>query len=40
MWVRRSVYRILVGKPEGRRPLGSRKHGEANNTKMNLKEIG
>jgi len=22
MWARRAVYRVLVGKPEGRRPLG------------------
>ena len=22
MWERRSVYRVLVGKPEGNRPLG------------------
>jgi len=25
--VRRGVYRVLVGKPEGRRPLGRPRHG-------------
>ena len=25
MWERRGVYRVLVGKPEGRRPLGRHK---------------
>jgi hypothetical protein len=31
---------ILVGKPEGRRPLGRPRHRWADNTKMDLREIG
>jgi hypothetical protein len=26
MWERRGLYRILVGKPEGKRPLGRSMH--------------
>jgi hypothetical protein len=36
---RRNTYRILVGKPEGRRPLGRPTHGWENNIKMDLREI-
>jgi len=37
---RKGVYRVLVGKPEGKRPLGrSRRRGE-NNLKMDFKEVG
>jgi len=40
MGERRSVYRVLVGKPEGNRPLGrTRRRGE-NNIKMTLQEVG
>jgi hypothetical protein len=36
---RRDVYRVLVGKPEGKRPLGrSRRRWE--NIKMNRQEVG
>jgi hypothetical protein len=36
----RGVYRILVGRPEGRRPLGrSMRRGE-DNIKMDLQEVG
>jgi hypothetical protein len=35
----RSVYRILVGKPEGKRPLGRPRCRWENNIKMDLKEI-
>jgi hypothetical protein len=31
---------ILVGKPEGKRPLGRQRCGRVNNIKMNLKELG
>jgi hypothetical protein len=31
--------RILVGKPEGKRPLGKPRRMWVNNIKMNLKEI-
>jgi hypothetical protein len=34
------VYRILVGNPEGKRPLGRPKHSWVDSIKMNLREIG
>jgi hypothetical protein len=37
---RRDVYRILVGKPEGKRPLVSPLHRWKNNIKMDLQELG
>jgi hypothetical protein len=37
---RRGSYRALVGKPEGRRPLGRPRHRWENNIKMYLQEIG
>jgi hypothetical protein len=36
----RSSYRILVGKPEGKRPLGRPRCRWTDNMKMNLREIG
>jgi hypothetical protein len=36
----RGAYRILVGKPEGRRPLGRPRHRWEDNTKINLQEVG
>jgi hypothetical protein len=33
-------YRILGGKPEGKRPLGRPRHRWANNIKMDLRAIG
>jgi len=36
----RGVYRILVGKPEGRRPLGRPRRRWEDNIKMNLQEVG
>jgi hypothetical protein len=36
----RNVYRILVGKPEGKRPLGRPIRRWVDNIKMDLKEIG
>jgi transcription termination factor 2 len=35
----RNAYRILVGKPEGRRPLGRPRRMWVDNIKMNLGEI-
>jgi hypothetical protein len=35
----RNAYRILVGKPEGKRPLRRPTRGCVNNIKMNLREI-
>ena len=37
---RRGTYRILVGKPEGGRPLVRLRHRCEKNIKMNLKEVG
>ena len=35
---RRGVYRVLVGKPEGKRPLGRPRHRREDNIKMDLQE--
>jgi hypothetical protein len=35
----KSVYRILVGRPEGKRPLGRPRRRREYNIKMDLKEI-
>jgi hypothetical protein len=40
MGVKRNAFRILVGKPEEKRPLGRPRHRWVNNIKMDLKEIG
>jgi hypothetical protein len=37
---RREAYRILVGRPKGRRPLGRPRHRWEDNIKMNLQEVG
>jgi len=37
---RRSVYRIVVWKPEGKRLLGRPRHRWENNNKMNLQAVG
>jgi hypothetical protein len=37
---KRNAYRILVGKPQGKRPLGRHRRGWEDNIKMDLKEIG
>jgi len=37
---RRSIYRVLVGKPEGKRPLGRPRHRWEDNIKMDLQEVG
>jgi hypothetical protein len=36
----RGVYRVLVGKPVGKRPLGRPRHRWEDNIKMNLQEVG
>ena len=35
----RGVYRVLVGKPEGRRPLGRRRRRWVDNIRMDLQEV-
>jgi hypothetical protein len=40
MGVKRNVYRILVGKPEAKRPLGKPRCWGVNNININLREIG
>jgi hypothetical protein len=40
MGQRRGVYRILVGKPEGRRPLERSRHRWEDNIRMDLWEVG
>jgi hypothetical protein len=37
---RRNVYRLLVGKPEGRRPLGRPRRRRLDNIRMDLVEVG
>jgi hypothetical protein len=36
----RCVYRVSVGKPKGKRPLGQPRHRWEDNIKMDLREIG
>jgi hypothetical protein len=34
------VYRVLVGKPEGKRPLGKPRHRYEDNIKVDLRKVG
>jgi hypothetical protein len=36
----RGVYRVLVWRPEGKRPLGRPRHRWEDNIKLHLREIG
>ena len=36
----RVLYRVLVGKPDGKRPLGKLRLSWEDNFKMNLQEVG
>jgi hypothetical protein len=36
----RGIYRVLVGKPEGKRPLGRPRRREGDNIKVDLQEGG
>jgi len=40
MWKKTFVGRVLVGKWEGKRPLGRPRRSWDDNTKMDLKEVG
>jgi hypothetical protein len=40
MGERRGAYRVLVGKSEGRRPLGRPRRRWEDNIKMDLREVG
>jgi hypothetical protein len=40
MGKKRNAYRILVGNPERKRPLGRPRHRWVNNIKMDLRELG
>jgi hypothetical protein len=40
MGERRGIYRVLMGKPEGKRPLGRSRHRWKGNIKINLQEVG
>jgi hypothetical protein len=37
---KRNVYKVLVGKPEGKRPLGRPRHRWEDGIRMDLREIG
>jgi hypothetical protein len=37
---KRNAYRLLVGKPEGKRPLRSPRHRFVDNIRMDLGEVG
>ena len=36
----RGVHRVLIGKPEGKRPLGRPRRRWEDNNKMDLREVG
>ena len=40
MGERRGVHRVLVGRPEGKRPLGRPRRRWEDNSKMDLREVG
>jgi hypothetical protein len=40
MGEKRGAYRILAGRPEGRRPLGRSRCRQEDNIKMDIKEVG
>jgi hypothetical protein len=40
MGEKRNMYRLLVGKPEGKRPLERPRHRWVDNIRMDLEEVG
>jgi len=36
----KGAYRVMVGKPEGKRPLGKPRHRWADNIRMDIQEVG
>jgi len=40
MGKRRGVYRVMVGKPEGKRPFGRPRRRWEDNIKIDLQEVG
>jgi hypothetical protein len=40
MGEKRNAYRLLVGKPEGKRPLGRQRRRWVDNIRMDLGEVG
>jgi hypothetical protein len=40
MGEKRNAYRLLVGKPEGKRPLGRPRRRRVDNIRMDLVEVG
>jgi len=36
---KRGIYRVLMGKPEGKRPLGRPRHRCGDNIKIDLQEV-
>jgi len=40
VWLRRGAYRVLMGKPEGKRPLGRPRRRWLDNIIMDLQEVG
>jgi hypothetical protein len=40
MGVKRNAYRLLVGRPEGKRPLGRPRRRWVDNIRMDLVEVG
>jgi hypothetical protein len=40
MGEKKGIYRVLVGKPEGKRPLGRTRHKWEDNIMMDIQEVG
>jgi hypothetical protein len=40
MGEKRNAYRLLVGKPDGKRPLGRSRRGWVDNNRINIGEVG